>query len=50
MHTDQVMENVVGRNRRQYAMALYLMDQAVARVHDAIVAAGQHDNTYIIFA
>jgi arylsulfatase A-like enzyme len=45
----QVMSEVAGRKRRQYAMALYLLDGAVETIYDALNAQGQLDNTYIIF-
>lgn len=44
-----IKKAVVGRKRRQYAMALYLMDSAVSDLHDAVKSAGQLDNTYFIF-
>jgi len=46
----KVMEKVTGRKRRQYAMSLILLDEAVSDVYDALDANDQLDNTYIIFA
>ena len=46
---DEIQDGVVGRKRRQYAMALYLMDEAVGDIETAIEDAGQHSNTYFIF-
>jgi len=45
----KIKSSVVGRKRRQYAMALYLMDEAVGDIEDAVDAAGQLENTYFIF-
>lgn len=46
---DIIVSDVVGRKRRQYAMALALVDDAVADIYHAVVAAGQEDNTYFVF-
>jgi arylsulfatase A-like enzyme len=46
----EIRRTVVGHNRRQYAMHLWLMDQAVERIVNATHTAGQHHNTYFIFA
>lgn len=46
----EIMDTVVGRKRRQYAMSLVLLDNAVADIYHAVEDAGQTDNTYIIFA
>lgn len=45
----KIKKNVEGRKRRQYAMSLYLMDDAVGQIKDAVEEAGQLDNTYFIF-
>jgi arylsulfatase B/arylsulfatase I/J len=45
----KIMKKVKGRKRRQYAMALSLLDDAVESIHDSLDAQGQLDNTYIIF-
>lgn len=47
---EQIMNSTVGRKRRQYAMALALMDSAVEDIHLAIANADQENYTYIIFA
>lgn len=47
---EDIMQNVTGRKQRQYIMSLTLLDQAVSKIYDAVVDAGQKDNTYIIFA
>jgi arylsulfatase A-like enzyme len=47
---DLIMDNVVGRQRRQYAMSLALLDGAVESIYSALNKAGQSDNTYLIFA
>ena len=47
---EQIGENVIGHKRRQYAMALSVMDDAVSDVYDALDARGFLDNTYIIFS
>jgi len=41
---------VVGDKRQQYAMSLVLLDNAVSDIYNALEAAQQLDNTYIIFA
>ena len=46
----KIKETVVGEKRRQYAMSLYLLDQSVAAIYDALDKVNQLDNTYIIFA
>lgn len=46
---NQIKQNVVGRKRRQYAMALYLMDEAINEIQKAVKQVGQMDNTYFIF-
>ena len=45
----KIKANVVGRRRRQYAMALYLMDEAIDRIQAAVKKVNQMDNTYFIF-
>jgi membrane-anchored protein YejM (alkaline phosphatase superfamily) len=45
----QIMDNVVGRKRRQYAMHLALLDDAVSSIQTALDDKGILDNTYIIF-
>ena len=45
----KIKTEVTGRKRRQYAMSLYLMDDAVGKIVDAVEDAGQSDNTYFIF-
>jgi hypothetical protein len=45
-----IMNNIVGVKRQQYAMSLYLLDQAVSHVYKALDDVDQLDNTYIIFA
>ena len=47
---ENIHANVTGRKRRQYAMALNLMDEAVESIWDAVVSRGQDSNTYLIFA
>lgn len=47
---DAIHTEVVGKKRRQYAMALVLMDDAVAKIHSSLESVGQLNNTYIIFA
>ena len=47
---DNIHANVTGRKRRQYAMALSLVDEAVQSVWNAMVAKGQENNTYVIFS
>lgn len=47
---DEIHANVTGRKRRQYAMALSLVDGAMEAIWDAVVARGQENNTYLIFA
>jgi len=49
VHT-KIMKGVVGRKRRQYAMALNVMDSAVESIYDALDDQGVLDNTYMIFA
>ncbi len=44
-----VESNISGIDRRQYALALSAMDSAVSDIYDALVAAKQAHNTYIIF-
>ena len=46
----QVISEVMGAERQQYAMALILLDNAVNSIVTALTAVGQLDNTYIIFA
>ena len=43
-------ENVIGGNRKQYAMALYLMDSAVSDIYDALDKKGMAEYTFVIFA
>lgn len=50
MQYKSIMSTVKGRKRRQYAMALVLMDRAVSDVYDALVSTGMDDNAYIIFS
>ena len=45
----KIMKKVKGRKRRQYAMALSLLDDAVESIHDALDAKEQLENSYIIF-
>ena len=45
----QIVSDVSGRKRRQYAMALRLMDEAVESVYTALDEQGQLENTYVIF-
>ena len=47
---DNIHANVTGRKRRQYAMALNVMDQAVDSIWSAVLARGQENNTYMIFS
>lgn len=51
---DDIMElirsNVTGRKRRQYAMALNLLDTSVKSIYNAVEEAGQLPQTYFIFA
>jgi arylsulfatase B/arylsulfatase I/J len=47
---NQVQNNVIGGNRKQYAMSLYLMDSAVSDVYEALENKGIADFTFIIFA
>jgi arylsulfatase A-like enzyme len=49
MH-EKIHSEVVGRKRRQYGMALALLDNATATIYDALDAKGILDNTFIIFA
>jgi arylsulfatase A-like enzyme len=44
-----ILKHVVGRKRRQYAMSLYLMDEAIGKIAKAVDKVGQLDNTYFIF-
>lgn len=46
----KIKESVVGEKRKQYAMSLYLLDQAVSAMYEALEKVNQLDNTYIIFA
>ena len=46
---DKIQEGVVGHKRRQYAMALSLLDDAVGDIHDALDTKGILNSTYIIF-
>ena len=46
---DTIISEVKGRKRRQYAMALTLLDEAVESVYDALDNEGQLDNSYVIF-
>jgi arylsulfatase A-like enzyme len=46
----QITSEVTGRKRRQYAMALNLMDSAIGDIMDALTDKGMIDNTVIIFA
>jgi arylsulfatase A-like enzyme len=48
--TFQIHSEVYGRKRRQYAMALALLDSATASIVDALREKDILDNTYIIFA
>lgn len=43
-------EETVGTTRMQYALTLYLLDQAVEKIVDSLKSVGQLDNTYIIFS
>jgi len=45
----KIKKHVDGRKRRQYAMSLYLMDEAIAKIAKAVDKVGQMDNTYFIF-
>ena len=45
----KIKKSVVGRKRRQLAMALSVLDSSVKSIVDAVDDAGQLDNTYIIF-
>ena len=45
-----IHETMIGRKRRQYAMALNLMDEAIESIWGAVTARGQENNTYLIFA
>ena len=45
-----IHRNVTGRKRRQYAMALNLVDSAMASIWSAVTARGQENNTYLIMA
>jgi len=45
----KIKKNVVGAKRRQYAMALYVMDEAIGLIEKSVESAGQIDNTYFIF-
>jgi len=45
----KIKETVVGRKRRQMAMALSVLDSSVKSIVEAVDDAGQLDNTYIIF-
>jgi len=47
---DRIISDVKGRKRRQYAMSLVLLDEAVESVHDALVEREMLDNSFIIFA
>jgi len=46
---EKIQEGVVGHKRRQYAMALSLLDDAVGDIHDALDTKGILNSTYIIF-
>ena len=45
-----LFENIQGVNRRQYAMSLKLMDNAVRDIYEALAAVKQEENTYVIVA
>lgn len=47
---DNIHSEVVGHKRRQYAMALNVLDDAVEDIYNALVERGISNNTYIIFA
>ena len=47
---DQIRSEVVGHKRRQYAMTLSLLDDAVGDIHDALDEKGILNSTYIIFS
>lgn len=47
---EQIGENVVGHKRRQYTMALSVMDDAVSDIYESLEAKGMLDQTYIIFS
>lgn len=46
----QLIAEVAGTTRGEYALALYLMDQSIQNVVEKLKEVGQFDNTYIIFA
>ena len=46
---DKIREEVVGHKRRQYAMALSLLDDAVGDIVDTLDDKGMLNTTYIIF-
>jgi len=45
----KIKKYVVGQKRRQYAMALYLMDEAIGKIEEEVTSVGQDSNTYYIF-
>jgi len=47
---NKIIATVKGRKRRQYAMSLNLMDDAVSQIVSALEEKGQIDNSVIIFA
>ena len=47
---EYIQKNVIGASRQQYAMALNLLDGSIKAIVEAMVAKGQMDNTYLIFA
>ena len=47
---DLIKTYIKGNKRTEYVYALYLMDQAVGSITEALESSGMMDNTYIIFA
>ncbi len=45
-----ITTGIEGTFRKELALNLYLMDEAVGQIVDALATTGQSDNTYIIFA
>ena len=44
----RIFQDVVGPNRRQFAVSLALLDEMVSIIHDALIAADQLERTYIV--
>jgi len=47
---DMIHTNVTGHKRRQYAMSLTMLDDAISEIYDTLSSKGILDNTIIVFA